>query len=75
MSWLQTRLTNAEQRFRITVFNCVIDVVTSQLTQRFTAINNIAVKFSVISKVSFHPYQNMTLYHTSQLYRKNTAMI
>ena len=43
-----TRLTNAEQRFRITVFNCVIDTVTSQLTQRFTAMNNIAAKFSVI---------------------------
>jgi len=47
-SWLKTRLTNAEQRFRTTVFNCVIDMVTSQLTQRFTAMNNIAVKFSVI---------------------------
>jgi len=37
MSWLKTRLTNAEQRFRIAMFNCVIDVVTSQLTQQFTA--------------------------------------
>ena len=26
------RLTNAEKRFRITVFNCMIDTVTSQLT-------------------------------------------
>ncbi len=43
-----TRLTNAEQRFRIMVFNCVIDIVTSQLTQRFTAMNNIAARFSVI---------------------------
>ena len=34
-----TRLTNAEQRFRITVFNCVTDMATSQLTQRFTAVN------------------------------------
>jgi len=30
------------------VFNCVIDTVISQLTQRFTATNNIAAKFSVI---------------------------
>jgi len=51
-SWLKTRLTNAEQRFWITVFNCVIDVVTSQLTQQFAALNNIAAKFSVISQVS-----------------------
>ncbi len=43
-----TRLTNAEQRFRITVFNCVIDTVTSQLTQRFMAMNDIASKFSII---------------------------
>ena len=71
----KTRLTNAEQHFRITVFNCVIDVVTSQLTQQFTAMNNIAAKFSVISQVSCHPYQNMTSYHKSQLYRKNTPVI
>ena len=53
----------------------VIDMVTSQLTQQFTALNNIAAKFSVISQVSSHPYQNMTSYHKSQLYRKNTAVI
>ena len=53
----------------------VIDVVTSQLTQWFTAMNNIAAKFSVISQVSCHPHQNMTSYHKSQLYRKNTAVI
>lgn len=43
-----TRLTNAEQRFQITVFNCVIDIVTTQLTQRFTSMNNVTAKFSVI---------------------------
>ena len=69
------RLTNAEQRFRITVFNCMIDTVTLQLIKRFTAMNNVAAKFSVIfpSVLSSDPYQNMTSYYRPQLYRKNTA--
>lgn len=29
-----TRLANAEQRFRITVFNCLIDAETSELAHR-----------------------------------------
>ena len=43
-----SRLTNAEQRFRINVFNCLIDTVTSQLTQRFTSMNHLVTKFSII---------------------------
>jgi hypothetical protein len=43
-----SRLINAEQRFRITVFNCLIDTVTTQVTQRFTAMNSVITKFSVI---------------------------
>ena len=43
-----TRLTNADERFRVTVFNCLIDTVTSQLTNRFTAMNNLIKKFSII---------------------------
>lgn len=42
-----SRLTNAEQRFRINVFNCLIDTVTSQLTQRFTQMNYLVTKFSI----------------------------
>ena len=41
-------MTNPEQRFRITVFNCLIDTVTTQLTQRFTAMSNLVTKFSII---------------------------
>lgn len=43
-----SRLTNPEARFRINVFNCLIDTVTSQLTQRFTAMNKLVAKFSII---------------------------
>lgn len=43
-----SRLTNAEVRFRINVFNCLIDTVTSQLTQRFTSMNNLVTKFNII---------------------------
>ena len=43
-----SRLTNAEERFRVNVFYCLIDTVTSQLTQRFTSMNNLVTKFSII---------------------------
>jgi len=47
-----TRLTNAEQRFRITVFNCLIDTVTTQITQRFTAMHSLITKFTVIFPIT-----------------------
>jgi len=43
-----SRLINAEQRFRITVFNCLIDTVTTQVTPRFTAMNSLITKVSII---------------------------
>ena len=43
-----TRLTNTEQRFRITVFNCLVDTVTSQVPQLFTILNHLVTKFSIL---------------------------
>ena len=41
-----TRLTDVEMRFRVTVYNPIIDTVDSQLQNRFVAMNDITQKFS-----------------------------
>ena len=43
-----TRFDNPEYRFRVSVFHRLIDTVTSQITQRFSATTELVTKFSIL---------------------------
>ncbi|KAF3856734.1 hypothetical protein F7725_017457, partial [Dissostichus mawsoni] len=64
--WGNSRLTDAESNFRVTVFNACLDIIIQQLSQRFTSLNATVNMFEAIHPNTLLQVKDEDLHQAAQ---------